>query len=166
MTIPQATAKRIMKNDTPAKKALDTAYNLLSRRPHSSMELKEKLAGKGFPAELIEGILNKLCQQGYLNEKEISLRWAQSLIRYRGWGKAKIALYLLQKGISKDIIENVQREVWQQFSEEDMAGKALKKRFPSAKGHAPQRKQASFLQRRGFSADVICKVIRGLPEDN
>jgi len=104
--------KKRMKNEPSAKKIHDGAYRLLARRPHSRMELKSKLSRKGFCADLIENTLDRLCQQGCLNDEEVSLRWAQSLVQGRCWGKAKITSYLLQKGISRDIIKGVQEKIW------------------------------------------------------
>jgi regulatory protein len=147
-----------MENESSAKKALDAAYRFLARRPHSMMELKRKLSKKGFCADLTENTIDSLCQQGYLNDEEVSLRWAQSLVQGRGWGKAKITFYLLQKGISRDIIEIVEKKIWQEFSEEEIARKALKKRFSPYREIPPQGKMVTFLKSRGFSSEVIFKV--------
>ena len=154
-----------MENESSAKKALDAAYRFLARRPHSMMELKSKLSKKGFCADLIENTIDSLCQQGYLNDEEVSLRWAQSLVQGRGWGKAKITFYLLQKGISRDIIEIVEKKIWQEFSEEEIARKALKKHFSPYREIPPQGKMVTFLKSRGFSSEVIFKVASGLTVD-
>jgi regulatory protein len=142
----------------PAEKVLTVAYGYLSRRPHSLMELREKLTKKDFPPETIGAVLETLCCQGYLNDEEVSLRWALTLVRTRGWGREKIFYYLLKKGISRDIIEQVQSTVWQEFNEEEVARKAIEKRFP-AQGASPLLgKRVSFLKSRGFSSEVIYRV--------
>jgi regulatory protein len=148
-----------MENEESAKKALNAAYGFISRRPHSIMELKGKLAGKNFSNDLIEAAIDNLLRTGYLNDEEISHRWAQFLVKNRGWGRVRIAFYLLKKGISRDIIDNVQRKIWQEFSEEEIARKALEKRFFTYGGQPTSRKQAAFLNSRGFSSDIIRKLI-------
>lgn len=157
--------KKRMENESSAKKTLDAAYRFLARRPHSMMELKRKLSKKGFCADLTENTIDSLCQQGYLNDEEVSLRWAQSLVQGRGCGKAKITFYLLQKGISRDIIEIVEKKIWQEFSEEEIARKALKKRFSPYREIPPQGKMVTFLKSRGFSSEVIFKVAGCLTVD-
>lgn len=157
--------KRIPNEELSAKQILDAAYSFLSRRPYSRIELQEKLARKGFCPDIIESILNKLCQQGYLNDEETSFRWAQSLVQERLWGKAKITFYLLQKGISKNIIDKVQKKIWQEFSEKETAEKAIKKRFPPLKKLPSQGKLVAFLKTRGFSSEVIYKVVRDFMGD-
>ena len=142
----------------PAEKVQTIAYGYLSRRPHGLMELREKLTKKGFSPEIIDTVLAKLCRQGYLNDEEVSLRWASTLVRTRGWGRKKIFYYLLKKGIGRDIIEKVQRTVWQEFNEEEIAGKALEKRFPEQGTSPPLGKRVSFLKSRGFPPEVICRV--------
>jgi len=143
----------------PAEKVQTIAYGYLSRRPHSLMELKEKFIKKGFSQETIDTVLAKHCSQGYLNDEEVSLRWASTLVRTRGWGKEKIFYYLLKKGIDRDIIEKVQRTVWQEFNEEDVARKVLLKRFSEQGASPPLGKRASFLKSRGFSSEVIYRVV-------
>jgi SOS response regulatory protein OraA/RecX len=64
----------------------------------------------------------------------------------------------LQKGISRDIIEIVEKKIWQEFSEEEIARKALKKRFSPHREIPPQGKMVTFLKSRGFSSEVIFKV--------
>jgi regulatory protein len=151
-----------MGNEPSEKDALDAAYRFLTHRPHSRMELQRKLARKNFGPEEIEKALGSLCRQGYVNDEEISLRWSQSLVRERGWGKAKIAFYLIQKGINSDIINRVQQIIWQEFSEEETARKALKKRFSPDNKNPLQAKAAAFLKSRGFSSEVIYKLVNEL----
>ena len=153
-----------MENETCEKQALNAAYGFLARRAHSCLELKKKLAGKGFSRDIAENITDKLCRQGYLNDMEVSLSWAVSLIRNKRWGKAKVAFYLQQKGISTDIISHVQDKIWQEISEEDVARKALAKHFASTE-NLLYGKAGMFLKSRGFSSDVIYSVIADLSED-
>ena len=157
---------RRMENEPSAKKVFAAACRFLARRPHSRMELKRKLSRKGFHSGLIENTIDRLCLQGFLSDEKVSLQWAQSLVQRRGWGKAKITSYLVQKGINRDIIEGVQEKIWQEFSEEETARKALKKRFSPCGGAPPQGKAVTFLKSRGFSSDVIYEVANSLESDD
>ena len=154
--------KKRMGNEPFEKRALDAAFRFLARRSHSRMELQGKLARKDFGPEETQKALDSLCRQGYVNDEETSFRWSQSLVRDRGWGKAKIAFYLMQKGISSDIINRVQQKIWQEFSEEETARRALKKRFCQDNKNPLQAKAAAFLKSRGFSSEVIYKLVNEL----
>ena len=149
----------------PAGKVQTIAYGYLSSRPHSLMELREKLTKKGCCQEIIDTVLKNLCRQGYLNDEEVSLRWASTLVLTRGWGREKVFFYLLKKGIGRDIIEKVQKTVWQELNEEEIARKALEKRFPEQGSSPPLGKRVSFLKSRGFSPEIIYRVAgRGMGE--
>lgn len=153
-----------MQNE-PSKKALDAAYGFLARRSHSRAELKQKLDKKGFSPDDIAAAFNRLSGQGYLNDDEVALRWAHSLVKIKGWGRAKIAAYLMQKGMGKESIEQAQKQIWQEFSEEDTARRALKKRFLSSPKQPAPVKMAAFLKSRGFSSNVIYRVVSGLSDE-
>ncbi len=143
------------------KKALEAAYRFLALRSHSCMEIRAKLKRKGFAAPLIEEIIKLLLHQKYLDDQDIALRWARQLVEYRGWGKAKIKQYLFQKGISREIIEDASNCVWNEFDEEAVARKALRKKIRFSKNIPQKTKQAAFLKTRGFSMEIICKVLGG-----
>ncbi len=144
------------------KKAFDAACAYLSRRAHSRKELEQKLDRKGFGPEAVERAMERLCKHGYINDGDVARRWAEALVRDRCWGKARVAAYLGRKGISRQITEQVQQETWQAFSEEDVARKAVGKRFGTYEKIPPQGKVITFLKSRGFSTEVIYKVTRAL----
>ncbi len=149
-----------MENPLTLQKALDTAYRLLAGRPHTRAEIKRKLARKGAGAEIIVQVLEELTRKGYIDEDDMALRWAQSLVRDRLWGPLKVAVYLMQKGLGRDLIDQVQRRVWQEFDEPDIAGRALHKRFGNTNVEPPAAKKAAFLRSRGFSSSVIYNLAK------
>lgn len=148
-----------MKNEATLPKALASAYQYLARRAHGQVELQRKLAKKGFAPRIIEKVLAKVGEQGYLNDEEVSRRWASTLIENRGWGRGKITSFLLHRGIPREIITKVQQKVWQEFNEDDTARSVLKKHFAASKEPLSLGKRARFLESRGFPAEVIYRVI-------
>ena len=110
-----------------------------------------------------DAALEVLVRQGCLNDEATAFRWAQARVQQRLWGRAKIDVYLARKGIDRDIIAQVQKAVWQTCSEEDIARQALAKRFPSFHDHrSAYAKAAAFLKSRGFSSEVIYKLVSEL----
>lgn len=145
--------------------ARDVACRLIARRSHSSAELQQKLGRRGFSAEDIASVLTEFSARGYLNDDEVALRWAQGLARNKSWGRAKISAFLAQKGIPRESVERIQKQLWQEFSEEAVARRAYQKRFAAAKEAPSPAKAAAFLKSRGFSAPVIYRTVGGFTED-
>jgi regulatory protein len=144
-----------MENNFTLQKALDAAYRLLAGRPHTQAEIKRKLSRKGAGTDVIMQVLDELARKGYIDEEDMALRWAQSLVRDRLWGPLKISVYLMQKGLGRELTDQVQRRIWQEFDESEIAGLALHKRFGGINDEAPAAKKAAFLRSRGFSSGVI-----------
>ena len=149
-----------MEKNLTLQKALDTAYRLLAGRPHTRAEIKRKLFRKGAGAEIIVRVLDELTRKGYIDEDDMALRWAHALVRDRLWGPLKVAVYLMQKGLGRDLIDQVQHRVWQEFDEPDIAVRALRKRFGNTNDEAPAAKKAAFLRSRGFSSGVIYSLAK------
>jgi regulatory protein len=154
-----------MENSLTYPKALDSAYRLLAARPHTRAEIRRKLSRKGCDSETITAVLSELREKGYLNEDDMALRWAQALVRDKLWGPLKISAYLTQKGIGREIIDQVQRQLWQEIDEPDIAAQALRKRFGGRDDESLRAKKAAFLRSRGFAADVIYKISKEPCED-
>jgi regulatory protein len=148
-----------MESEADFQKALTSAYRLLARRSYSQEELKARLLQKGFAPAAITHALDTLARRGYLNDEEAALQWASSLIRNRCWGRDKIRAYLFRKGIAPEIIDRVQRNVWQENDEAALARTVLKKRFARAAVEPSLAKKARFLKARGFSAGVIYRSL-------
>ena len=149
-----------MENNLTFQRALDAAYRLLAGRPHTRAEIKRKLSRKDAGDEIIAQVLDELGRKGYIDEDGMALRWAQALVRDRLWGPLKISVYLMQKGLGRELIDQVQRRVWLEFDEPDIAVQALRKRFGAPNDEAPAAKKAAFLRSRGFSSGVIYSLAK------
>ena len=154
-----------MEKDESFKKALSSAYAFVARRPHGTKELEKKLLNKGLETNLVNNIIEELLEKGFLNDYDVAYRWAESRIKNRLWGKAKLYNYLREKNIEKEVIDRVQLEIWEEFSEEVTARKAVDKRFSSTI-QPSQSKILSFLKSRGFSSGVICRIVKDVSPDD
>ena len=148
-----------MEKEASFKKVLSSAYAFIARRPHGTKELEKKLLDKGFDTDLVNIVIEELLEKGFLNDYDVAYRWAESRIKNKLWGKAKLYTFLREKNIEKDVVDRVQQEVWEEFSEEETARKAVDKRFSSVIQPA-QSKILSFLKSRGFSSGVIYRIVK------
>ncbi len=146
------------------------ALDYLSRRLHSAMELRRKLMQKGFPKETIEEIINKMRSLKYLDDRKYAELMVNESINLRHEGTQKIRARLMEKGISKEIIQEVLfiGEV-ASFEDENIkliADKklfSLKKRFTDKK--AVTQKLTAYLLSKGFSYQTIRNYLRNTDQD-
>jgi regulatory protein len=138
-------------------KLRERALGLLARREHSRAELTRKLEQAGFMAADIEPLLDGFEAKNWLSDQ----RFAESYVadhRARA-GSIKLAYDLRQRGVSDTIIDAVLSE--NRDSELDRAREVWQKKFGSLPGDAAEKaRHIRFMQSRGFTSDIIRRVIR------
>ena len=73
-------------------------------RERSLKEVKQKLIELEVNEEHISGIIKKLENEGFLNEKRYVLAFAGGKFRTKKWGKAKIEMELRKQNISGEML--------------------------------------------------------------
>lgn len=146
------------KPDTPAELKARALRHLV-RREHSRSELARKLAPHAQSAGALAALLDELLSRKQLSDE----RYAEERVRTlsRKYGPAKIRHDLRAKGISGDIVEAISGD-----GELDRARAILSRKYREPATTPEERaKRARFLQGRGFSTDVILRLIRASGED-
>jgi regulatory protein len=147
--------------EPPASKLRERALGLLARREHSRAELSRKLEQAGFFAADIGPLLDGFEAKKWLSDQ----RFAESYVadhRARA-GSVKLAYDLRQRGVSDAIIGSVLGE--NRDSELDRAREVWQKKFgtPPVDAAATAR-HIRFLHSRGFTPDIIRRVIRQIDD--
>ena len=148
------------------KRARNTAYRHLTIRPRSRAEVEKKLHDRSFPADIVHSVIDHLLRLGYLNDALFARQWAASRVRSRGFGRRRIEQELRLKGISRDIVRDTLAGLFKDASELEVARKEAEKKLKTLARIVPEvrkRRLAGFLERRGFTADIIRSVLRSLP---
>ena len=129
------------------------ALRLLARREHSRQELARKLEPHAESPEVLEGVLGELQEKKQLSDQ----RYAEERARWlaRKYGAAKIRHELQAKGVATAVIENLPA---QDDLERARAILARKYRAPAG-SLQEQAKRARFLHSRGFSGDIIRRLL-------
>lgn len=134
------------------------ALRLLSQREHTRRELERKLARfEEEPGALVKA-LDDLQARGLLDER----RAAESLAHRRAshLGVARLRQEMQDKGLDRELI--AQTLAGLQDSEETRARQVWQRRFDAAPLDAKDRaRQGRFLLARGFSGDVVRRVLDG-----
>ena len=142
-------SKPMKKNKT----ALEAALHLLGYRAQSEKELRRKLKQRGFSGSDIDSAVEDLYRYEYLNDEELAAEIFENYRRDGLYGNRYIKQKLQMRGLSC--------EDWlTPEEEEEKAELALQKKEASVPGYrADYQKAAAFLARRGFSYDVIRRVL-------
>jgi len=129
------------------------ALRLLARREHTRQELESKLSPHAGSSEELKGLLTGLKQKNQLSEERFAEERARRLSRK--YGAARIRQDLKAKGVSEELIERV--------SPADELGRAraiLERKYREpATTREEKAKRMRFLQSRGFSSDIIFKLL-------
>lgn len=133
------------------------ALRLLSGREHSRAELERKLEGFEEEPGALGRVLDELQSKGFISEQRV----IESVLHRRAakLGAARIKQELQGKGLDLDAVVAALAEL--QGSERERALAIWHKKFGNAPPNAQAAaKQMRFLAARGFSAEVIRRVVK------
>jgi regulatory protein len=130
------------------------ALRLLARREHTRQELERKLSPHAGSSEDLKGLLTGLKQKNQLSEERFAEERARQLSRK--YGAARIRQDLKAKGVSEELISRFSS------SENEMqkAKEILERKYRTpAATREEKAKRMRFLQSRGFSSEIIFKLL-------
>ena len=143
--------------DTPIELKV-RALRYLARREHSRAELARKLAPHAESPASLEAVLNELGAKRQLSDEryaEVRTHWLA-----RKYGAGKIRQDLKAHGVADAVIERVSAE-----GDYDRAKAILARKYREpATTREEKARRGRFLQSRGFSYDIIVRVLK--PEGN
>ncbi|TAN61135.1 regulatory protein RecX [bacterium] len=146
---------------------LSSGRNYVSRlikfRIRSEKELRDKLKAKQYDGPAIDELIAYFKRLGYVNDKEFARGW----INYRlskPLALRAIEAELRQKGIGREIINELIGEKKSSLNEFDIARELVKRRLEKLKGKKDKddkikQKLYYYLARRGFSNDIVSEAI-------
>ncbi|MDH0291768.1 recombination regulator RecX [Pseudomonas sp. GD04087] len=140
------------------------AMDLLARREHGRAELSRKLRQRGATQDLIDPALDRLAEEGLLNES----RYLESYIASRaraGYGPMRIREELSQRGLPRGEIDAALSESGVDWSEN--LREVWRRKFARLPQDARERaQQGRFLSYRGYSMEAISRLLSGRRSDD
>ena len=124
---------------------------LLSYRPMSARELRDKLVQKGEAAENAQAAVDWLQTRGFLNDE----RYAGMVARHyagKGYGAGRIRQELQRRGVSRQLWDEALQELPEP---EEKIDKFLSSRLKDPGDRAQVQKTSAALLRRGYSWEEI-----------
>lgn len=129
----------------------------LARRELTRAELQAKLSPYVSETDDLPGVLDDLEKRGWLSDARAS----EQIVRIRSekFGTQRIAHELRQKGVSEALINEAIPQLKQ--NELEIARAVWQRKFAGPPQDQKEKaRQVRFLQSRGFSMEVIFKILR------
>jgi regulatory protein len=148
-------------NDQPdtATELRARALRLLARREHSRIELARKLASRAESKEALDSLLDLLEQKKQLSNERFAAERARVLSRK--YGAARIRHDLKARGVDPETVARVSCE-----GELARARAILERKYREPAATREERaRRMRFLQSRGFSSELIFKLLSAREAD-
>ena len=148
--------------DDESRSIREAAFRLLAVRARTAEELRRRLAGKGFAADLAETVIADLQADGYQSDEDFARQYAQEKRTRAGWAPARVRRELRAKGVQAELAAEVVANL---FAGEDLAAGILPRvlrRWQSSQGlplETRRRRLSGYLQRRGYDWPTIKAVL-------
>lgn len=157
-----------LKNEELRQQAVERAINYLSFRPRSQAEVRRYLRKKETPPEIIEAVIERLNRLDYVNDRAFASFWVENREQFNPRGSQALRNELRMKGVEREIVD----EMVDGEHDEELALRAASKKAASLL-QTPEmdytkfrNRLGGFLQRRGFSYEVVSRVVRALWQEH
>lgn len=145
------------------RRAKEKALWLISNRDHSKKELIEKISRTADKASA-QAAADRMEELGLVNDEKFARRYAQELIDVKHLSKTGVKYKLLQKGIDKDLIDEI-LEKTEIDPREHIRAVIEKKYIKVISDEKGKRRCVAALQRMGYGYSDINCVLREYIED-
>ncbi len=158
----EITKEKLMKiyNESEIEGAYEKALSLLSRQKYTKKAITDKLKAKGYEAEIIDVVVGKLKEYGYICDTAFATSFVNC---NNSKSKRMLEVNLLQKGISREIIKQVLDENITLESEREKCTEATNKYMKNKEmNDSTIKKLKAHLLYKGFSFEDINYCIKSL----
>lgn len=137
------------------------ALELLARREHSRLELRQKLLQRGFPIERIEPVLDRLIEERLLDEGRYAELYACARAD-KGYGPLRIARELRERGVPDDAVAAAVDDLSDQWFSKlrELHRKRFKSSIPA--DAAGRMQQTRVLRQHGFTLEQIKQLFEAV----
>lgn len=155
-----------MERQDDLKTARKAADRFLKVRSRSVLEVRQKLASKGFSKAVTDSAIGELIECGLLDDREFARNWAESRVLSKKSGMKKIANELAQKGITRDIIAETEEYLKTKYDETETLQELLQRKFRGNAAVQDRDKLVNFLVRNGYTYSMADQAAREILKKN
>lgn len=138
------------------RRAKEKALWLISYRDHSKKELSDKIR-RTYDSQSAQKAVERMEELGLVNDEGFAKRCALQLINTKHMSPRAAVRILLQKGIDRELAQNVVDEIPVDSDENIRA--VIEKKYRSINDEKTKRRAVSALQRLGYGWDEIKSVL-------
>ena len=127
-------------------------------------DVRDKLRTFDIPQEAKDKILEYLMENRFVNDERFAKSFVRGKINQSGWGVNKIRFHLIQKGIDKELIDEVLGQTDEEFYRQRLVD-VLKTKAKTVKADSDfekKRKLAAYAMQKGFEAALVWEVLKEL----
>lgn len=144
-------------------RAFQRAAKLLAAKPRSIEELRERLAERCSSKAIVETVIARLREYGYLDDERYALSYASSKVRQQPIGRRRLEQSLVMKKVDRKVADEALDQVFAETPEEQLLDRALEKRV-GLRGRPKTRAEAKslfdHLLRQGFPFELVSEKVR------
>ena len=159
-------AQKPLDPEKARERTFQRAVKLLAAKPRSIAELRERLLEKSWTSEeVVEAVIAKLSEYGYLNDERFAFGYASFQVRQRPVGKQRLQRALAMKKVDRETAEEAIKLVFEEVPEDTLIDRAIEKRI-RLRGRPETREETKslfdHLLRKGFSYELVIKKVKDL----
>jgi len=155
-----------MNPDDVRRRTFNRAIKLLTIKPRSVAELRERLLqGKNTNADIVETVISRLEEYGYLNDERFAFSYASLKVKQRPVGRRRLERDLKLKKVENSVAEGALELVYAETPEEQLIDAAIEKRIRvrgKPKSRIEAKKLFDHLLRQGFEFELVSDKVRAL----
>ena len=157
--------RKVKVPDEPDKafaQALKTAFNIISYKDNTEHQLREKLTERGYGEETVGQVVSYMMEKGFVDDRRMIYRLAQSLAQSRLYGRRRIMQELKRRHFAPDVLDSFDFDC-EELEDVDFPQCCL--RLIKKRGGQRDEKTYAFLVRYGHTPTDIKNAYRLLTEE-
>ena len=141
------------------------AVKLLATKPRSIAELREQLLARCSSKAVVETVITRLREYGYLDDERYALGYASAKVRQQPTGRRRLAQGLRMKKVDRTVADEALDQVFAETPEAELIDRAIEKRLRlrgRPKNRAEAKKLFDHLLRQGFPFELVSEKVRAV----
>lgn len=141
------------------------AGKLLAAKARSVAELRERLLEKCSDQAVVEIVIARLREYGYLDDERYAVSYASAKVRQSPVGRRRLEQSLARKKVERSVANEALDQVFAETPEAELIVRAIEKRV-RLRGRPKTRAEAKslfdHLLRQGFSFELVSEKVRAV----
>jgi len=159
-----STAARLTPEQLRAR-TFQRAGKLLAAKARSVAELRERLLERCSEKAVVETVIARLREYGYLDDERFAVSYASSKVRQSPVGRRRLEQSLAMKKVDRAVANDALDQVFAETPEEELIDRAIEKRV-RLRGRPKTRAEAKslfdHLLRQGFPFELVSEKVRAV----